>query len=320
VRPLTAADAREARRLLVAQQLAELHPLDRDDLDVRRATHRLNARYNARVVGATPSLAVASGSRIEALALYGDADNPITGRRERHLLDVAHDDTAATAPARLLAAVIARAERDGVDVVRAEASAHGAPACRLRDAFATLGFREQHVVLRRRLEPAARIEGRFALTSPEHAEFAYACMADGAENTYRGWGAAVDRTLVRRVVRRRYRRLQTPRRISLLAFDDAGRPRAHALAELVPGRVRPRREALLYDIFVPERSKGQGWAQQTWRKLEALLAERGADRCTGTVVHAGSGDGVAAALRAAGWWLDRNAYVLTLRGERDAVR
>ncbi|MEX2256228.1 MAG: hypothetical protein WEC34_12375 [Acidimicrobiia bacterium] len=308
IRLLRASDAGAVRRLLSQRFVEGLAPKDAAVTDSAALTQRLARRYRSDVVAATDGFGGFQGDQLRAVVLYGGGRHPLTGRSERQLLDVAYAEDDATA----LENVVVAALTGPQSRTRVIVPAHGAHAERTRTLLLGLGFSPEYAVIRKELTGGVALPGTFELTPRRHAPFAYACIAAAIVNGLRSIGDDIPPAEAERFARRRFPRLNTSRRVSVLGLDEFDTPRAHALCEIVPSDFRSVREASLFDAFIPAEWKGQGWALQIWQHLEALLVARGLDRCSGTVVQAGQAPaaGVLSRLVAGGWWVDRDCLAL----------
>lgn len=258
-----------------------------------------------------------SGTELATVVVTGDGYHPLTGSLERHILDIYWSDPGAGQIHKVIGFVLQDAASDGVEVVRADISASEAAAPGMV-ALISAGCLIHHVVVRKVLVPVPTPLGRFAYTGSDEREFARECLVTAARNSLSNVGTMPTEDGLRAYIVRKYRRLNTQSRVSMVAIGNDGLPRGHALVEIVRRPFTGRLEADLVDTFVPAQWKGDGWALRLWQAMENELIARRLDRAQGTVFWQGSSaaPGVLASLQRAGWWLER--YSLFLRLSRGA--
>jgi GNAT superfamily N-acetyltransferase len=311
IRELRPEDRQAAIGLAVRQRLHGVHPCDLDVLEPTLVQRRMRRRLSSEVVGDGRGLGSFHGRELRAFVLWADGVHPLTDEVERHLLDVGcvPGDEASHLGA-VVEHALERARAEGVHLVRAEIGLTGTHAGAMGEQFRALGFRSHHVVVRRRVVDRARPDGDFAFTTREHRSFALECLARGIVNAQESVGPASAEGAVRRYVRRRFRVLNSPSRISVVALEDSS-PRAHALVHLVRGELHHEREALLEDVFVPPEWSGRGWSQRLSGYVEYELHRRKVTRMEGTVVEINDPNSrlVLERLVESGWWPDRRWLV-----------
>jgi len=311
LRRLQAGDALNVRNLVNENNWQQLHLLDRaiyDPIHMRRIVAR---RYRTDVFTANSSLGGFHQGRLVAFALYGDGTHPITGMRERHLLDLLDTSTDGHVFQQMIEQLVYEAYEDGVGLMRLEVSAHSDIAARMLRVVQAQGFLLNHIILRRTISPQPPVPGYFELTSNDHRPFALNCLARAIANGL----AETDQVEMKQIVEfteRHFRRLQSNHRISIIGLDSEREPRAHAVVELVPSRLRRAEEAQLFDIFVPAEWKGKSWSKRLWCYTENLLNTRGIIRAEGTLgINAGIvPDRLIESLDEEGWWVDRYVQIL----------
>jgi hypothetical protein len=313
VRALERSDSKAAVELAMWQRLDRLHPSDQAVVDGTVVRRRFHRRYGPAALDSIWSLACFRGGRLVAFVGDGDGVHPVTRERERHLLDVFCAPGEVDALGELVARVIGTARADGVDTLRADVGVRGSHAAAILAQLAGMGFVEDHLVVRKPVKSRVMPEGEFLFTPAAHRGFALECIRGGITNALQGTGWDVDDRRIRRYVGRRFGRLATATRWSLLALQD-GRPRAHALVQLVPADLRRAHEALIHDIFVPPAWKGQGWSARLLAWIEHLLHQRTVDRVEGTVVQLNDPQvpQLLSNLSRDGWWPEVQSLVMPL--------
>lgn len=285
-------------------EIASLFPSDLEGVDLARAERTIRRRYAPRVVAACGGL-VAYEGQVVAAVLTGDAFHPLTGLHERHLLDLVHHPDHPDSLNRLLPELEREARTEGVDLLRAEVSVRS----KAYESLQSAGFRESHLVMRKRVVDRAEPGDRYRMTGDGERAFARSCLKQGIINGLHHAGVPVEEDKVDAYCKQRFHRLQGKKRLSIVAHDE-GALRAHAYVELERSELTGRLEGRLVDAFTLPEWKGEGWAIGLWRRVETVLAELGIERCNGTLARADPDDvKVLANLERDGWWVEAASLV-----------
>jgi hypothetical protein len=312
------------RRLLVGHELAAVADADAELANSGRLARQVGQRLGARTLESLDGVIERADGSVEAALLWGDGHHPLGDSLERHLVEVACAPDRAAAASTLLDEAVRRARADGVDLLRVRLPARGLGQVLAPQLVARGFFRHYHAVRRVTGAELPECNGwEWHRTRREERAFVYDCLAAATANGHVGPpadGALAAR--MRALVLSRYRLLHARNRISVVASLE-GRPVSHALVELGPARYGRGCDAFLVDVFVARDQGGGGWARRLGAVALELAKRAGAARVDSIVSLVGTPDPetLLANLGRAGWWIDRDCWVLPLsRRERRAWR
>lgn len=309
------------RHLLVERELAAARAGDAELVELPYLKRRVSQMLSRREAEERPGLFIRDGSLVAAIA-WGDGTHPLSGRLERHLLHVSHVVGEEEALLHVLREAAQRARNDGVDLLRMLVPTVEGP---LEEGLLGMGFRRHYQVVRNfSVEHMPETDGWewHRTRGPERA-FVHDCLHRAIINGHVGPRPSGE--MLKRVadlVQSQYRRLQTRRRISVVACVE-GKPVSHALLEMKPARYGRGLDAFLADVFVARGQEGAGWARRLGLVSLSLAREARAVRVESIVSLVGTPDPerLLENLGRAGWWIDRDSWVLPLsRREQRAWR
>lgn len=310
VRSLYRTDAALVSDAAIQYEMARLDseatsPSDREQL--RRALAR---RYRHDVVAGTEGEVVFAGSQLLAFALRSDAVNPLSGYRERHLVDLvvcSHDGFDHLESLLDLERALARNER--IDIMRCEIDCRAPNFASALRALETVGFIPHHVTLRKCLEPRLPSDGNFCRTSQTHASFALNCLRVSMRRGMLAAGVIVDDVVLDRYLARRYKQLNSKTRLSYVALGPDSEPNAHCLVEILPSSLPERSEAAIVDLHVDHHKIGEGWSWRLRSYVEQDLRRVGIRSVGATVVQVNmtNSQDVMNSAASRGWWAVRQS-------------